>query len=177
MYPIAHFKTITHHRHLVMLYCFRAGIGWQGLGHDLSKYAPVEFISGMRYYQGDRSPNDAERKAKGISYAWLHHKGRNKHHIEYWIDYSRRTGTMAGMEMPLKYVVESVCDRIAASKVYGKTNYNDGYALDYYMHSRPHYLVHPKTDQLFIEILTMLKENGEDATFSALKQMIQRNKK
>lgn len=69
MYPIAHFKTITHHRHLVMLYCFRAGIGWQGLGHDLSKYAPVEFISGMRYYQGDRSPNDAERKAKGISYA------------------------------------------------------------------------------------------------------------
>ena len=82
MYPIAHFKTITHHRHLVMLYCFRAGIGWQGLGHDLSKYAPVEFISGMRLSRSQ--PKRCGTQSQGISYAHSPQR-RNKHHIEYWI--------------------------------------------------------------------------------------------
>lgn len=83
-----HFKTITHHKKLVMQHCFRVGLYYQGLTHDLSKYSPVEFLPGVRFYQGDRSPNDAERKTKGYSAAWLHHKGRNKHHLEYWVDYS-----------------------------------------------------------------------------------------
>ena len=87
MHPIAHFKTITRHRNLVCKYCFRLGLYSQGLKHDLSKYSPAEFISGAKYYQGNRSPNDAERKATGVSLAWLHHKGRNRHHLEYWVDY------------------------------------------------------------------------------------------
>ena len=82
-----HFCTITHHKILVMKHCFRIGLYWQGLMHDMSKYSPAEFIPGCRYYQGYRSPNNAEREAKGYSSAWLHHKGRNKHHYEYWIDY------------------------------------------------------------------------------------------
>ena len=101
-----HFKTITHHRHLVCLGCFRVGLYWQGLTHDLSKYSLTEFRQGVRYFQGDRSPNDAERKDRGYSSAWLHHKGRNKHHFEYWIDYSLDgTGTLVGMKMPDKYIV------------------------------------------------------------------------
>ena len=47
-----HLKTITHHRHLVMRGCFRMGLIWQGLTHDLSKYSPTEFLAGVRYYQG-----------------------------------------------------------------------------------------------------------------------------
>ena len=70
-----------------MRYCFRIGLYKQGLLHDLSKYEPVEFLVGCKYYQGDRSPNNAEREATGISRSWLHHKGRNKHHFEYWVDY------------------------------------------------------------------------------------------
>ena len=66
MKALEHFKTITHHRHLVMGYCFKLGLYKQGLLHDLSKYAPVEFLVGCRYYQGDRSPNNAERQA----YRW-----------------------------------------------------------------------------------------------------------
>ena len=62
-----HLKTITHHRHLVMRGCFRMGLIWQGLTHDLSKYSPTEFLAGVRYYQGDRSPNTAEREANGYS--------------------------------------------------------------------------------------------------------------
>ena len=86
MKAVKHFKTITKHRFLVMKYCFKAGLYWQGLTHDLSKYSPAEFRVGARYFQGDRSPNDIERREKGYSAAWLHHKGRNKHHLEYWID-------------------------------------------------------------------------------------------
>ena len=56
--------------------------------HDLSKYSREEFWTGVRYYQGNRSPNAAERETVGFSKAWLHHKGRNKHHYEYWIDVS-----------------------------------------------------------------------------------------
>ena len=78
-----HLHTINHHRWLVCRYCFRLGLYWQGLTHDLSKYSPREFWVGVRYFQGDHSPNDAERKAKGYSSSWMHHKGRNRHHFEY----------------------------------------------------------------------------------------------
>ena len=101
-----HFCTITKHKILVMKNCFRVGLYWQGFVHDLSKYMPSEFLVGCKYYQGNRSPNNAEREAKGYSSAWLHHKGRNKHHYEYWIDYNVKEPGLAGMKMPKKYVVE-----------------------------------------------------------------------
>ncbi len=74
MHPFRHFLTITRHRHKVMILCFRLGIGFQGLFHDLSKYSWIEFKAGARYYQGTRSPNDREREVKGYSSAWMHHK-------------------------------------------------------------------------------------------------------
>ncbi len=88
MKALKHLRTINHHKLLVMKHCFKVGLYKQGLLHDLSKYSPTEFLVGCKYYQGTRSPNNAEREATGYSQAWLHHKGRNKHHYEYWIDYS-----------------------------------------------------------------------------------------
>ena len=44
-----HFKTITTHRILVMQGCFRMGLYWQGLTHDLSKYSLTEFKTGVEY--------------------------------------------------------------------------------------------------------------------------------
>mgnify|MGYP003304157542 CR=1 FL=1 len=66
--------------------CFRLGLYKQGLLHDLSKYSPVEFLVGVKYYQGDSSPIDAAKKDKGYSMAWFHHRGRNLHHHVMWID-------------------------------------------------------------------------------------------
>ena len=173
MQPLAHFKTITHHRHLVCRYCFRLGLYRQGLLHDLSKYAPCEFWRGAKYYQGYRSPNDAERKQNGVSLAWLHHKGRNRHHLEYWIDYQPGGDhTMNGMPMPKKYVVEMLCDRMAASKTYLRDAYTDRAAYDYYMRSRDHYLIHPDTQALLEQLLTMLKDEGEDATFAYIRARV-----
>ena len=126
-----HFETITRHKLLVMKYCFACGLYEQGLAHDLSKYSPTEFIPGCIYYQGDHSPNEAEREARGYTSAWLHHKGRNKHHLEYWIDYSTTKTGLTGMKIPLRYVCEMVCDRVAASQIYLGDKYTAAAAWNY----------------------------------------------
>jgi hypothetical protein len=162
-----HFKTITNHKLLVMKHCFKAGLYWQGLVHDLSKYSWTEFSVGAKYYQGNRSPNDAEREAKGYTSAWLHHKGRNKHHLEYWIDYSKnKQEGLTGMKMPDKYIIEMFCDRMAACKNYQKDSYTDRNPLDYYERGRSKYLLHPYTRAKLELLLHMLADHGEDYTFA-----------
>ncbi len=172
-----HFKTITKHRHLVMLHCLKAGIPLQGLLHDLSKYAPVEFLAGAKYYTGTRSPNVAERLEKGRSDAWIHHKGKNKHHFEYWFDNAMNGYTLVPVEMPLKYVIEMTCDRLAACKVYYKNDYYDGSALDYANKHDYSQLMHPNTEKLLFEILTIFAEQGEDAGFRYLRKLKKEQKK
>ena len=173
MRPISHFITITHHKILVMQGCFKVGLYWQGLMHDLSKYEPSEFWVGAKYYQGTRSPNNAEREEKGYSGAWLHHKGRNKHHYEYWIDYtSDKDAVLAGMKMPEKYVAEMFCDRVAASKIYNKDQYTDGDSLAYFMRGKGKHIMHPETEKLLYDLLVMLKEKGEDVTFEYVKKNV-----
>ena len=167
-----HFCTITRHKYLVMKHCFKVGLYWQGLVHDMSKYSWAEFSVGCKYYQGTRSPNNAEREIKGYSSAWLHHKGRNKHHYEYWIDYSLKKPGLAGMKMPKKYVVEMFMDRVAASKNYLKDQYRDDSALQYYLSGLEHQVMHDDTRKLLEEMLYMLAEKGEKETFSYIKNQI-----
>ena len=178
---LGHFETITRHKLLVMKYCFACGLYEQGLAHDLSKYSPAEFIPGCIYYQGDHSPNEAEREARGYTSAWLHHKGRNRHHFEYWIDYCRgEDGTpfIGGCKMPVKYVAEMFCDRIAACRVYQKEKYTDASPYDYFQHSKGHLcrsehghgFIHPETSELLTRWLLLLKEQGEDAAFLQIRQ-------
>lgn len=168
-----HLSTINKHKMLVMKHCFKAGLYKQGLLHDMSKYAPVEFFAGVKYYQGYRSPNAAQKENIGYSAAWLHHKGRNKHHMEYWIDYSMNSNEgMVGMKMPEKYVAEMFCDRVAACKVYMGNDYNDASALEYYNRGRHKYMIHEKSDELLKELLIMLSEKGEEETFQYIKNNI-----
>jgi hypothetical protein len=129
---------------------------------------PQEFLMGVKYYQGTRSPNDAEREAKGVTTAWLHHKGRNKHHLEYWIDYSanREVKGMIGMKMPDNYIVEMFCDRVAASKIYQGEKYTDRSALDYYLQGRSKTMLHPYSAAKLEILLTKLAEEGEDKAFA-----------
>ena len=120
----------------------------------------------------------AERKAKGYSSAWLHHKGRNKHHLEYWIDYSPEGDhPLVGNRMPVKYVVEMFCDRMAASKTYRKELYTDRDPFDYYINSKNSYLLHPDTKALLEELLTMLKDQGETATFAYIRNHVLKKRK
>lgn len=167
-----HFKTITHHRWLVRQGCFRVGLYWRGLVHDLSKYSPTEFLIGAKYYQGDKSPNGEERAVKGYSEAWMHHKGRNRHHYEYWTDMNRETRCYESVPMPRVYLVEMVMDRRAACKVYQKERYHSGAELEYFLPSRERALMHPQTRRELEYILTMLRDKGEKETFRYTKQEV-----
>ncbi len=176
-----HFCTITKHKLLVMKGCFELGLIRQGILHDLTKYSPSEFFVGCKYFQGDKSPNDAERMEKGYSSAWLHHKGRNKHHLEYWLDYGvpdkegpnkgKRKG-ICGMKMPMKYVVEMYVDRVAASKNYQKENYRDDSALLYYQGGKAGTLLHEDTKALLELLLHMLAKRGEAVTNRFIKKKL-----
>ena len=161
-----HFDTITRHRHMVIYHCARAGILLQGLGHDLSKYDPEEFIPGVMNYQGTRSPNEQERITRGYSQAWLHHKGRNKHHFEYWTDYNPQTRRIEPVKMPLRYVIEMFCDRVAAGKIYNGDKYTDADPLAYYNKGKTHRFIHPETARFLERLLRMLSVRGEDYTFA-----------
>ena len=167
-----HFKTITRHKFLVAQGCFRVGLYRQGLLHDMSKYSPAEFLVGVKYYQGTRSPNNAEREEKGYSSAWLHHKGRNKQHFEYWQDYSLQgeQGVLEPVPMPDRYVAEMIMDRIAASKVYKGAEYTDAAPLEYYRKGGGHPAIHPDTQAVLERMLSMLAREGERKTFACIRR-------
>ena len=171
-----HLRTVQHHRFLVLKHCWRVGLYWQGLTHDLSKFSPVEFLPGARYYQGNRSPNEIERRETGCSTAWLHHKGRNKHHLEYWIDYAADGSGMCGMKMPAKYVVEMFCDRVAASKTYQGAAYRDSDPYEYYARSINHYIIHPETAAALERLLRILRDEGEENAFAAARALLKTEK-
>lgn len=159
---IGHYKTVHEHRKLVRQGCFKIGLYFQGLTHDLSKYSPTEFLVGLKYYQGYRSPNNAEREEKGYSAAWLHHKGRNKHHYEYWIDYSSRVKGMIPVRMPNRYIAEMYMDRVAASKIYNGSNYKDDFPLKYYLKGKDLNLIEEETKKELEKLLKMLSNHGEE---------------
>lgn len=165
-----HFTTIHHHKWLVMKLCFRCGLYKQGLLHDLSKYSWIEFSTGVRFFQGNRSPNGIDRKVNGYSAAWLHHKGRNKHHWEYWTDIIHGVCTPA--RMPVKYLVEMWCDRIAATKVYEKEQYTDASAYAYFKKNYDNVIMHQETKDLLELLLTYTAAHGLSDTIFYIKTSV-----
>lgn len=175
-HPIKHFRTVSRHRRRVIVHCKKAGILWQGLRHDLSKYSPREFINGAKFYAGDHSPNVEERLVRGYSEAWLHHKGRNRHHFEYWTDYCPKRREVVPVKMPLRYVAEMFCDRVAASKIYKGKEYKSTDPLDYFIGGKANRAIHPETSLLLEKLLRMLAEKGEKETFAYMKALVKSKK-
>lgn len=162
---IKHFITITRHRLKVMMFCFKCGLIWQGLTHDLSKYSFVEFFRSAKYYTGKRSPIYFEREALGYSKAWLHHKGRNKHHVEYWIDMSNETRIYNPIVMPKRYIVESFCDRLSATKTYNKKQFEPIMVKQYFEKEKNTLPMREKTKECLEFLINYYVENGEKKTF------------
>ena len=152
-----HFFLVIKHKHKVLVHCARCGILWRGIVHDLSKFSPTEFFESVKYYQGNRSPIGVCRRTTGMSYAWLHHKGRNKHHIEYWLDPDCAVTPM----MPYKYAVECVCDKLAATKTYNGKNYTEDKALLHWEKYGNKVDGNPKTMRFIEKVFTDLSLHGE----------------
>lgn len=156
---IGHTKTVTKHRWLVFKLCLRAGIPWRGFVHDLSKFSPTEFWPSVKYYaDGKYSPILKEKQKNGYSPVWLHHKGRNKHHLEYWMDFTSRNVVPV---IPYKYIVETLCDEIAAGMVYSGKKWTPATQYNYYMkHQREKVIINPKTDNFMQAMFLEVKEKG-----------------
>lgn len=170
-----HLKTVHKHRKEVRKLCFKCGLYRQGLVHDLSKYSPAEFIPSVKYFTGNRSPIENQINATGYSEVWLHHKGRNKHHYEYWQDFTHgENGIM--VEMPLKYVAEMFCDRVAACKTYLKDKYTDGSAYEYFEENFKMSDVHPETYIYISSWLYSLYVDGEEKTCREIKRLVKLRK-
>lgn len=167
-----HLRTITRHRHQVIANCCRAGILWQGLRHDLSKYGLTEFREGVRFYNGRHSPTEDERRQCGYSLAWMHHKGRNRHHWEYWTDFNMDEHRYKAVEMPRRFLAEMICDRLAASRIYLGDQYTDASPLEYLMHGKMHQYMHPATYEALVRFLTQLRDEGEEAMFRGLREYV-----
>jgi hypothetical protein len=119
---LGHWKTIRTHRKWVRHYCRIAGIPWRGIVHDLSKYSPTEFLESARYWTGTYSPIEKAKAEQGLSYAWLHHRGRNPHHWAYWAD--NFSEGLVVYPMPMNDFVEMVCDFLAAGRAYSRSHFS-----------------------------------------------------
>ena len=172
---IGHINTINKHRFLVRKLCFKCGLYWQGLIHDLSKYSPVEFWNGVKFYTGIKSPHYGERDAYGYSKAWLHHKGHNKHHAEYWQDIDG--GITKPISIPTQYLFEMICDRIAASMVYLKDKHTDDAALNYYLSHKYENDFNDGTRNRLEYWLQRVSKAGAEKTLQEMKQQLKDEKR
>lgn len=155
---IGHINTVFTHKRWVAYYCFKCGLYWRGIKHDLSKFSPIEFWESIQYYTGTRSPIDACKEAKGVSYAWMHHKGRNSHHYEYWVDNLDKGGIP--VMMPFEDSVEFICDSLGAARAYMGKDFTFFKELKWWMNkldSNPR--MHVKSKQFFTMIFFKLAKN------------------
>lgn len=168
---LKHLHTVNQHRRMVRKLCFKCGLYKQGLLHDLSKYSPVEFINGVKFYTGTGSPHIGERKKYGYSKAWLNHKGRNKHHAEYWQDICE-DGFTHPIPMPEKYFFEMLCDRIAASMIYLGDKFTAASPLEYYKTHRDENQFHGNTRWKLETWLQTIERDGVDTTLKRIKERL-----
>lgn len=154
-----HLHTVNKHRFKVFILCCKAGQPWRGLLHDLSKYSPTEFFEGVKYYQGTYSPIKNRKKEAGYSEAWLHHFGRNKHHYEYWYDSDTYEKTPV---IPYPYVVEMICDQLAAGMIYQGKKWTKEFQLEYWLNKRETALINPKIDLVLTKVFTDVSKHGVD---------------
>lgn len=124
----------------------------------MSKFTPIEFINSVRYYTGTHSPIDEEKKDKGYSLGWLHHRGRNPHHWEYWIDNFSKGGEP--IEIPKKYMVEMICDWIGAGKAYLGKSWTRETPFEWFINKikNNEIILHTKTFMRIYSILYLYKD-------------------
>jgi len=152
-----HIGLVIRHKNKVFIHCVKCGLVWRGIVHDLSKFSPTELFESARYFQGNRSPIGVCRRANGVSHAWLHHKGRNKHHIEYWLDPDCEVTPV----MPYKYAVECICDKLAATKTYKGKDYSPDKLIEHWERYGNKVNGNPKTMQFIERVFFDIKLHGE----------------
>lgn len=155
---IKHFHKINKHRYYVCKNCFKAKQYKRGLLHDLSKYSPAEFFESIKYYDGKISPIEKCKAENGWSKAWLHHRGRNKHHWEYWID-NINNGYPEAILIPYEYAVEMLCDYIGAGQAYQGKDWTPEKEYEWWNKKKNNVLMHPVIENFISKMLFLMAYN------------------
>lgn len=165
---IGHLKTITIHKYYVFLAMKDCGRPIRGLLHDMSKYSPIEFFESVKYYQqGKRSPIEAAKEDKGYSNAWFHHRGRNKHHSQYWVDIS--FGEIKPCKIPYEILIEHICDTIGAGKNYLKNEWTCSSPIEYWNNVDSKSYYHSVTKNFIEQIYKEIEREGWEVVSLKLK--------
>jgi len=143
---LKYLKYIIKHKWFVLIECFRMGLYWRGLTHDLSKLLPSEFLDYAEYFYGNKKKTEffdlcnkfntggcfelvpyGEAVEDKFQIAWLKHQRRNKHHWQYWL-LKNDDGEEFSIGMPKKYLKEMLCDwRGAGRAITGKDDTKNWY--------------------------------------------------
>ncbi len=158
-----HINLVTHHKWLVFKLSCKVGVPWRGFMHDWSKFSPTEFWESVKYYDGHKSPITVCKESIGYSKAWLHHKGRNKHHYQYWTDLSLEEPNVI---MPYQYAAEMVCDQIAAGITYNGKKWKRDTQLEYYVNRERKNLINLHIDNFLFATFTEVSKNGIEKTLT-----------
>jgi hypothetical protein len=127
----------------------------------MSKFSPIEFFESVKYFDGSKSPIDVCKEKNGYSKAWLHHKGRNSHHYEYWQDNFDNGGQP--LVMPFEDSVEMLCDYLGAGHAYMGKKFSYYAEYRWWLNKRKNNLAMHPVNQDFIEVALLdLMHNGSD---------------
>lgn len=155
---------VIRHKWHVMIACFKRGLIWRGLVHDMSKFMPSEFGPYMRYFYGKKS-SDITRGRDETGYykpydtgdlkfdwAWLLHQKRNDHHWQYFI-LPLDDGGFKAMPMTEDALQEMVCDWVGAGLAQGKPD-----IIGWYKKNCDKMILHPETRKLVERELDLIEE-------------------
>lgn len=148
-------KRIVIHKFWVAYYCFQLGLYWQGITYDLSKFSLTEIKGALKYWNDFKSSLAYEKELNGYSETFLHHRGHNPHHYEYWIHSLDEGGVAA--EMPRKYALELICDYLAACRTY-RGNPKEEYK--WWEEHSPKMKIHRRTKQYLNRIFLNFSHNS-----------------
>lgn len=140
-----YFVSILKHKHRVLRECWREGLYWQGLTHDLSKFLPDEFFTSALFFEGAGLTDEQRVRAQiGL----LKHYHRNPHHPEYWLLKPTRA-----LPMPRRFLLEMLCDWRAVGA-------SDGESVKvWYLKNRDKLVFHPEKRA---ELETLLELEPQD---------------
>lgn len=158
---VKHTVLVMRHKWYVFIFCCKIGIPFRGFMHDWSKFSPTEFFESIKYYKGTYSPITECKKQNGYSKAWLHHKGRNRHHPEYWYDEAATNQTPM---IPYKYVAEMICDKLSASKIYNGKDWTLRSEAEYWAKEKYSTKLNQNVSEMLTEVFDQVAENGINAT-------------
>lgn len=153
-----HLIRTLRHKWYVFRWCCRIDMPIRGLLHDMSKFSPVEFWESVKYFSETESPINVSKRENGYSKAWQHHKGRNPHHYEYWIDQLDYGGKP--LQMPQKYAYEMICDYLGAGQAYNPDGWTFAKEYEWWKNRLEtcNMAMHPKTMRFVTTVLARLAD-------------------